>query len=704
MLYVIRNIRSSYLNRIVLFLLTIFLATEVCEAALAVTGQDSTKILMKEYKKKGKYYYLRNDINNAEYYYQKYADIGGNDLKCIYRLAGLYFLTRDYSKSLKLYDTIVSQSPGKYLKSWYYRGVLLMNLQRYDEAITSFNRFKTNYRGVKDKEELRKMSLNYLESANWAKLHVDSVQNITITNIGTSVNKTHIEFSPFPIGDNQLLYGTLNEDTTKLNGNVRELYIAERSSTQWKSLGPVKGPVNMKGIHTGNGAISPDGHRLYFTRCSLNWQNKMICAIYVSQKIEDQWQEPDKLPFPVNDENYTSTQPSIGTNIRNGSEILYFVSDRPGGSGGMDIWYTEFDKTSGQFKEPKSLGRGVNTLGNECCPFYDNNNRTLYFSSTGYNGFGGYDIYNTIGSGRKWTDIQHLPQPVNTSYDDTYFVPIGGLNEGYFTSNRPGSNKLQTGSCCDDIFYFRYNECTRINVKGKVVNLTNYDLYDDLNSKYHLNLTYPVDKAPLSGIPVQLYMKINGGKDEILVSSQNTLDDGSYQFNVDIGKDYVLSVKNYGYFDKRIPLLLKESDCSDTINAGITQLSYLPEITIRFNIYYEHDKSRLTDEARRTIDSTLLSVFDLFPNAIIEIGSHTDNTGSDSYNLKLSQRRSESVTDYLIRKGISPERLIAKGYGESQPITPNQNADGTDSPEGRQLNRRTELKIVGELNTFYLDE
>ena len=163
-------------------------------------------------------------------------------------------------------------------------------------------------------------------------------------------------------------------------------------------------------------------------------------------------------------------------------------------------------------------------------------------------------------------------------------------------------------------------------------------------------------------------------------------------------------IKNYGFFDKVVNVSSKGVKCAEVIDAGITQLNVLPKITVRFNIYYEHDKSRLTPSARETLDTLILPVFDLFPSAVIEIGSHTDNTGTDSYNDKLSQRRSESVVKYLIQKGISPERLVAKGYGEKFPIAPNQHPDGSDNPEGRQLNRRTELKIVGETPAFYEDE
>jgi len=156
--------------------------------------------------------------------------------------------------------------------------------------------------------------------------------------------------------------------------------------------------------------------------------------------------------------------------------------------------------------------------------------------------------------------------------------------------------------------------------------------------------------------------------------------------------------------EKRVPVNTQGIFCSDTINIETTFIGYLPKITIQLNIYYGFDKYKLSDSASQVIDSMVMPLFDIFPNGIVEIGSHTDNKGTDEYNIVLSQKRSESVVSYLISKGISPERLVAKGYGMRNPIAPNSNRDGTDNPDGRQLNRRTEFRIVGEVSKFYKDE
>lgn len=424
----------------------------------------------------------------------------------------------------------------------------------------------------------------------------------------------------------------------------------------------------------------------------------------MSYKGDNDWQVPQKLSYPVNDENYTNTQPALGKNLRTGSDILYFVSDRPDGKGGLDIWYADYDSKNKCFKEPHDLDKGVNTPGNECCPFYDISTSTLYFSSTGRNGLGGYDIYKSTGSRKKFNDAEPMPKPINSSYDDYYFTMFSNHKEGFFTSNRQGAYSMDNGSCCDDIFNYRINECSRVKAWGTITNSTNFDFFDHINAKYHLGLAYPVNNAILPDVPVELYLPGDKEGEEILVAQTKTNTEGKYSFDLEMNRQYSILVKNYGYFDKKVNISTIGTNCSDTLKVGITQINYLPKITVRINIYYEHDKSRLTPEAKSTVDTMLMPLFDLFPNAIVEIGSHTDNTGTDLYNEKLSQRRSESVVLYLINKGIAVDRLIAKGYGESMPIAPNENPDGSDNPEGRQKNRRTEFKIVGEISSFYIDE
>lgn len=672
---------------------------------IPLAAQDEpSKSEINAMKKKAKSAVNRRDVYEAIGNYEGYFESGGFDENSAYQLGELYFATRNYSGAKYYYDTVLSLKPKKYPKAFYYRGIVCSNMQEYAIAVESFDAFRKANRGKRDKENLGRLARDFKASAEWALSRIDSVANIQVSHLGKSVNQPHIEFSPFPINQHELIYGSYLVDTTSKTPARRKLYTAVLSGGIWHASGELEGDFNSTEFHTGNAALSPDGLRMYFTRCRKNWQVNTICEIYRSVSVDGEWQSPEKLPYPINGENFTSTQPAVGVYDRTGADILYFISDRDEGKGGMDLWYAVYDKRAEAFKEPKNAGSAINTRADECCPFIDVANNSLYYSSKGHVGFGGFDIFQSNGSLRRWTKTTGLPQPLNSSYDDTYYTTLGGGDNGFFTSNRPGAYFMENGSCCDDIFYFKYNECRKVPVEGQVLNVTNYDIYDQLNEKYNLGLEYPPTNVPAAEVNVQLYLLQNNEQDEILISQTLTDTEGKFRFNLDMKRNYKMVVKNYGFFDKIIKFSTMDTDCDKTLDIGISTVSVLPEIKIRFNVYYEFDKSRLTSNARATIDTLLLPVFDLFPNAIIEIGSHTDHNGTDEYNLQLSQSRSESVVNYLIAKGISKDRLVAKGYGETQPIAPNSDPDGSDNPEGRQLNRRTELRVVGQMSTFYIDD
>jgi outer membrane protein OmpA-like peptidoglycan-associated protein len=646
-------------------------------------------------------YDKNRDIYNAIEYYSKYLSYKNKDFKLTYRLANLYFDARDYSKANQYYDSVIKLKRTKYPLTYYRKGIVCLNLEKYDEAIDAFTKFRKLYK--ENNDNYRKLAVIYTESSEWAKSHMETDGVYNVTHLG--INHSNIDFSPFPLDDHTIIYGTVSADTSRNGNPVRQIYKAVKNNGQWKSLGLLKGEVNNPEFNTGNAVVTDDGKRLFFTRIRKNWKDADISEIYVSHFDGNQWQTPERLPYPVNDENYTTTQPAIGKNLKTGNDILYFVSDRPGGKGGLDIWYTEYNKKTDTYKEPLDLDKGVNTIDDECCPFYDNSTGTLYFSSKGRkNGLGGYDIYKGVGSAKKWTEALPLPKPINSSYDDYYFSILRNNKEGFFTSNRPGSMTLGGGSCCDDIFSFKINECVRIYSWGTVKNSVNPDFYNHLNEKYHLGLVFPENDIVLSEVPVELYLSGEKDDDETLISKTMTDENGNYNFELDRNKHYKVLVKNYGYFEKKVPVNTFGVNCSDTIGVGTTLINYLPKANVRINIYYDHDKFKLSDSARRTIDTALMPLFDLFPNAIVEIGSHTDSTGTDLYNIKLSQKRSESVVSYLISKGIPSERLVAKGYGMRFPIAPNTNSDGSDNLAGMQLNRRTEIKVVGEITTFNKDE
>ncbi len=666
----------------------------------------------KQLKKQAEYAYRLGDYYSAIGNYEHYCKIKDNDYNAIFKLAELYRITRNYENAKNEYQKLISLNNNKFKDAHFHLAEIQMVYGNYKEALELFNKVRKNPRGLSDRN-FSKQIRNYIKGCeeNLKTKKTDNNILITIQPLGSKINQHHMDFSPFPINDSLLMFASLREseqDKKRLLERkeipVRKLYVAKKSANQWILDEPLDNAVNLKNTDTGNGVMDTEGKVFYFTRSKLNWKKQLISEIYKSELIDGLWSSPVKLPYPINDENYTSTQPAIGNDIRSGNEILYFVSNRPKGIGGLDIWFVSKSPRTGEFSSPRNVGRRINTSGDDGTPFYDNAMHVLYFSSNGWPGKGGKDIYKVTGSGASWKKNTALPVPINTGYDDSYLAIEQGKNSGFFASNRPGSQELNPGSCCEDLYSFSIDRLTASVTKGNVFNITNTNFYDILKRKFNFDSDVIKQGTPLPNVNVYLYQKDEGEKD-FLVATEKTDENGNFIFNTDPNKDYIIRVENFGYFDKKVPFSTKKIIDADTVQLRPIGINFIqPNLSFRFNIYFEYGKTKLNEDCINTIDTTIFDIMRMLPNAVFEIASHTDNLGSEAYNQKLSEKRAENIAKYLISKGIDENRLVTKGYGESIPIAPNQNADETDNPEGRKQNRRSEIKIIDSLNTLYKEE
>jgi OmpA-OmpF porin, OOP family len=629
------------------------------------------------------------NIYTSLYYYEELLK-DRPTLENQYKVAQLYMHTRDYNKAAENFQSLIkSDAKNNFPAAHFYLGKMLQHQGKHEEALSSFNNFKKQARSAdaNDKELLKK-NKQEIASCEYAIKSKNLNSNHVVNNLGSEVNFPHIEFSPIPISDNQIIFGTLrtsevsfysttNLDTITLP--LRKFHQAKKVENNWVYEGEWKHPSNNFSDDVGNGCFSLDSNRFYFTICKENWQYKIICKIYyVEKKGKNSWSEPVLMDENINMPNFSSSHPTIGRETKYHQEVLYFASNRPKSKGGYDIWYAEYHPKRKTFKSAKNAGRTVNTEGDELTPYYDAKNKTLYFASNGWSGFGGLDIFKIEGETKKWEESPtNLLQPINSFADDLDFALKPSGKGGFLVSNRTGGQSLFNPTCCDDIYEIIDTDFIEIDLYGAVLSK------DDIS------------KIENEGV-IKLYLLDKEG--EKYLAETIKIKNGSYAITLQQGKDFVLESEIDGFFNSKIQISTKEIFSSEKIKKDIF-VEKIPSTPIVLkNVTYEFDSPKLTETAINTIDTTLVILMKNNPEIVIEISSHTDSKGSDNYNLRLSQKRAESVVKHLKKSGIPEQQTKAKGYGASQPIAPNTHPDGSDNPEGRAINRRTEFRIIGKID------
>ncbi|MBU0765408.1 MAG: OmpA family protein [Bacteroidetes bacterium] len=645
------------------------------------------KLSARQLKKAGKYYEFSGDYYSALDCYARYYDKRPKKA-VICKLAELYRYARDYKKALWYYRSCYESDPAKNSDCLFrYAQMQKMN-GNYNSALVNFKL----YQNTCSNGNFSVLLENEIKGCKLAQELINNPAGVSIVHLDTSVNKPHIELSPVPVTENELIFSSLRigKDSYFMpDEDIPEckFYKAEKNGSDWHFTGELEGPFNRPGYHTGNGSYSDDRSIFFFTRCAEKGGKKKHCRIWMSLKDENEWTEPILLET-INEKGCSTTQPSFSADKTTGLKILYFVSDRPGGKGGYDIWYSVLDSVEYSFTPPENAGDEINSRRNEMTPYYDNSTGKLYFSSDGHPGLGGLDIFFAMGSNANWSEPVNAGFPFNSGADDLYYSFFANNNSGFFTSNREGGIILKNPTCCDDIYYFTLNEAKPLFASGLVYQLDKSlpkSATTDMVRRYGFSIP---------GAAISLY-EIDDNDIPVLVTTDTTDEDGKYSFQVTEGRNYKIVAEKDEYFPNKIffTTVKQPAGVIETLPLG---LEIIPrEAVVIDNIYYEYGKAELTESAKKIIDTTLYIVLRDANDIIVEISSHTDSISSSGFNHELSQKRAENVVNYLVKKGIEKNRMIAKGYGEDRPIAANTNPDGTDNEDGRAKNRRTEFKIIG---------
>ena len=494
------------------------------------------------------------------------------------------------------------------------------------------------------------------------------------------LNSRRADFSPMLYGDDhdQLFISSTRPQATgdEISGitgtKAGDIFVTKKDDKgKWGQPEKIESELNSH-YDEGACAFSPDGKTMYFTRCTHDPDYPRYAEIFTSQRTDASWGNPQRLEISK-DTLSSYAHPAVSPD----GLWLYFVSDMPGGIGGLDIWRIAL--TDHGLGGVENLGKPINTEGNEMFPTFRPNGE-LYFSSDGHPGMGGLDLFLAKSDSTDHWTVENLQYPMNSSGDDFGMTFEGVYNRGFFSTNRGDARGW------DHVMSFERPEVIQT-VKGWVYEKDGYELPE--------GLVYMVGN---DGTYLKLGVKA----------------DGSFTQEIKPYVDYVFLGTCAGYLNHKEELKVDTSSVSEEYVLQFPLASINNPVLIR-NVFYEFDSAELTESSTMALDSLVTLLTDN-PNVTIELSSHCDFRGKDEYNMRLSQRRAESVVNYLIGHGIDSARLSPIGYGESRPkVVTRRIAEQNEflhegdtlseafilalEDEERQeichaLNRRTEFKVL----------
>jgi outer membrane protein OmpA-like peptidoglycan-associated protein len=534
-------------------------------------------------------------------------------------------------------------------------GMVQFDLGEYDKSKASLDQYMSDS-SPNEKNRLR--AENLLENANFATESIEMNLDFNPRPLDDKVNTFPLQYFPvMPVDQGSILF------TRRIgheNTDDEDIFIIEKDEEgNWKKPESISENINTV-YNEGTCSISADGRMLIFTSC-YGRETMGSCDLYVSYKSGEEWSVPKNLGGMINSGAWES-QPSLGADGR----TLYFISDRrTGGIGSRDIWvsYMNDDNT---WTKAKNLGEPINTELDEVSPFIHPNGSTLYFSSRGHTGMGGFDIFFTELEESKWSKPVNIGYPMNTRDDQvSLFITADGARGFYSQESFDQSIMLRRSL----IYEFDVPESMQVTNKSSYVRGKVYD--------------------KSTGLPLKASVELMNLKLDARVSMVNSDSvSGDYLMVLTEGAGYGLFVNKIGYLYKSLSFDLEEDEIGNPVEIDI----YLEPIavgasTILNNIFFEIDKYELGPKSKPELEKTI-NMMKENKGVRISIEGHTDDSGTSEYNQQLSEKRALAVRNYLTERGIEKARLEYKGWGMAKPLAPN------DSEENKALNRRIEFVII----------
>lgn len=630
------------------------------------------------YFERGKGMYL-----DALNFYLKANAFNPNNASLNYKI-GVCYTVLDKEKSLKHLKIAEELNPYCAEDLYYQLGNAYHLNHEFELAIEKYKAYKNKLTPRQYNEVAPALNKKIAECEVGMEL-IKKPTKVFIDNLGASINTMYPEYCPIINADESMMIFTSRRDNT--TGGKRDpqdgkyyedILIADRVGDGWKVSNPGK-PLNSD-LHDATVGLSPDGQTLYVYKGE-NGGDLYECVLKGTE-----WGKPKRLDKTINTK-YHESSASLGPDGR----TLYFVSDREGGVGGRDIYVSYMDK-KGNWDEPINL-KELNTIYDEEAVFIHPDGRTLYFSSKGHKTMGGFDIFKSVYENGKWSEPVNVGYPINTADDDVFFSISASGQHAYMSSARAGGLGEQ------DIFLITFllekplstsSEDNLIAWRTEPVSETVMEnTIDVITASLTLLKGKVLDDDTKNPVEASIVLTDNNTGEQLATFTSNSAT-GKYLVSLPSGKNYGIAVSADGY--------LFHSENFDIPNAAayqeIEKDIYLKkvevgkEIVLR-NIFFDFNKATLRPESKYELER-LAKLMNENPTLKIEISGHTDNIGSAAYNKTLSEQRAKSVVDYLIGVGIAANRMTYVGYGFDKPIASN------DTEEGRQLNRRTEFKIISK--------
>ena len=614
---------------------------------------------------------------NAVDAYKEVQQKKENNSRITYQIAETNRFLKDYVQAEEWYTKTLDNNAKAWPEARFYNATMMKAQGNYDEARKEFDTFLDETMDAKDKDG----SLSVMRAK--AKLEIEGCEkaeewmtekSYSQVDVIPGLNHELQDLSPKYLNKDQVLMAALLPDSAVNLDEAHEndddyyakLFVASKDGDSWsEELLPEN--INVSGIHNGNGVYSADGNTLYYTQCAEANAHQMSCNIYRSTKTGDSWGDPEFLN--INEKDYSTTHPALGKDAE-GNDVLYFVSNRTGSKGGMDIYYASLDE-NGELGSAINAGAKINTKFDEVTPFYDANNALLYFSSEGHPGLGGLDVFKVETVEGEWGEVVNAGYPLNSSADDLYLALNERGSMGYMVSNRPGTTSSRGETCCDDVF------------KVKL-----------LRDKYLVVEATDAKGNSMSDVNVSLYEVM--GENEFEFIGEGVTGEELVSFLLEEA-DYKVNGNKEGYWPSIETLKLDEITGSeeDTI-VKVLVMRAVNRATVE-NVYFAFDMKDIREMYQDEMDS-VIALMNKYEELIVKVEGHTDSKGSDSYNMALSERRAKAAKEYMVEQGIDAERILTEGFGESMPIAPNENPDGSDNEAGRAKNRRVEFKLLNDVN------